>query len=147
MSQQEKEEKILNHLRDWGLEKHRNAFPNELSGGQRQRTAILEQLLSSGYYMVLDEPFSGLDVGNILNVKRSFQLINESNDLNTIIFSTHDIELAVELADSLYVFGYKEGKTPDQRLYGTLLKHFDLKEMGLAWQNEFTPKHLELTKK
>ena len=139
LSTEEKKEKVLNHLKEWGLEKHRDAYPNELSGGQRQRTAILEQLLSSGYYMVLDEPFSGLDVGNILNVKRSFQLINESNELNTIIFSTHDIELAVELADSVYVIGYPS----NDHQYGTILKHYDLKQMGLAWHDGLRKEHLD----
>jgi ABC-type nitrate/sulfonate/bicarbonate transport system ATPase subunit len=146
LSVAEKEEKINQYLHDWGLSNAKNQYPNELSGGQRQRTAILEQLLSSGYYMVLDEPFSGLDVGNIKNVKDAFKLISDSHELNTIIFSTHDIELAVELADSLYVIGY--GKKEDNSLSqtGTILKHFDLKEMGLAWQNEIRAEHLELVK-
>ena len=140
----EKEDKIMHYLKDWGLETCKNQYPNELSGGQRQRTAILEQLLSSGFYMVLDEPFSGLDIGNIENVKKSFNLINESHELNTIIFSTHDIELAVELADSIYVLGYS--KNPDGSLnsIGTLLKHYDLKSAGLAWQKSLTAQHLEL---
>jgi ABC-type nitrate/sulfonate/bicarbonate transport system ATPase subunit len=138
----EKEEKIIQYLQDWGLEKCKNQHPIFLSGGQRQRTAILEQLLSSGYYMVLDEPFSGLDVGNIMSVKKAFQLINDSNDLNTIIFSTHDIELAVELADSIYVLGYPQEKDNNQQV-GTILKHFDLKEMGLAWHDGFSAKHLD----
>jgi ABC-type nitrate/sulfonate/bicarbonate transport system ATPase subunit len=68
MTKQEKNDKISHYLREWGLEKHKDQYPNFLSGGQRQRTAILEQLLSSGYYLVLDEPFSGLDIGNIENV-------------------------------------------------------------------------------
>jgi len=140
----EKDEKIMHYLKDWGLESCRNQYPNELSGGQRQRTAILEQLFSSGYYMVLDEPFSGLDVGNILNVKKSFALINDSHELNTIIFSTHDIELAVELADSLYVIGYGKKEDGTGSNVGTILKHFDLKHMGLAWQHQITPQHLEL---
>ncbi len=142
----EKNEKIMQYLADWGLENCKSQFPNELSGGQRQRTAILEQLFSSGFYMVLDEPFSGLDVGNILNVKKSFNLINDSHDLNTIIFSTHDIELAVELADSLYVIGYGKNSDGSTSSIGTLLKHYDLKQMGLAWYDELTPKHLELVK-
>jgi ABC-type nitrate/sulfonate/bicarbonate transport system ATPase subunit len=140
-SKEEKHEKIMNYLKDWGLEIHKDKYPNQLSGGQRQRTAILEQLLSSGYYMVLDEPFSGLDVGNIENVKAAFHLINNSHDLNTIIFSTHDIELAVELADSLYVVGYKNPE--EKNAYGTIIKHFDLKEMGLAWHEDFSPLHHE----
>lgn len=124
---------------EWGLEKHRAQYPCELSGGQRQRTAIIEQILSSGHFMVLDEPFSGLDVGNIRDVKRSFELIKNDHELNTIIFSTHELRLAVELADSIYVVGFPD----ESKEFATIVKHFDLKEMGLAWQ-EFGPKHLEL---
>jgi ABC-type nitrate/sulfonate/bicarbonate transport system ATPase subunit len=146
ISTAEKNEKIMHYLKDWGLDACKNQYPNELSGGQRQRTAILEQLLSSGYYMVLDEPFSGLDVGNIMNVKAAFKLINDSHDLNTVIFSTHDIELAVELADSLYVIGYGKNENGSLSQVGTLLKHYDLKQLGLAWHSEFTADHLQLAK-
>jgi ABC-type nitrate/sulfonate/bicarbonate transport system ATPase subunit len=142
LSKAEKQEKIGQYLSDWGLYTCKNQYPAFLSGGQRQRTAILEQLLSSGYYIVLDEPFSGLDIGNIVNVKKAFQLINESNDLNTIIFSTHDIELALELADSIYIIGYPKTQT-GLADYGTIIKHFDLKKMGLAWHDGFRAEHLE----
>jgi ABC-type nitrate/sulfonate/bicarbonate transport system ATPase subunit len=146
VSNAEKHDKIMHYLKDWGLDMCKNQYPNELSGGQKQRTAILEQLLSSGYYMVLDEPFSGLDVGNILNVKNAFRLINDSHELNTIMFSTHDIELAVELADSLYILGYSKNEDGSLTNTGTLLKHFDLKQLGLAWNGELSPKHLDLVK-
>lgn len=138
----EKKEKIMQHLADWGLEKSKDQYPVFLSGGQRQRTAILEQLMSSGYYMVLDEPFSGLDIGNIVNVKDSFKLINKSHELNTIIFSTHDIELAVELSDSIYIIGYPQINGQIHPV-GTIIKHLDLKEMGLSWNDQFTADHIE----
>jgi ABC-type nitrate/sulfonate/bicarbonate transport system ATPase subunit len=144
LSSSQKEATINEYLINWGLDKVRNQYPVHLSGGQRQRTAIVEQLLNSGYYMVLDEPFSGLDVGNIQSVKEAFSLINNSNELNTIIFSTHDIELAVELADSLYVLGYPKDENGNEIQVGTILKHFDLKEMGLAWRSEFSKEHLDL---
>lgn len=145
LSPAEKQEKIMTYLHDWGLEKSKDQHPAFLSGGQRQRTAILEQLLSSGYYMVLDEPFSGLDIGNIENVKKSFALINSSNELNTIIFSTHDIELAVELADSIYIIGYpQKGGVLEEA--GTIVKHLDLKEMGLAWHEGLRKEHIECIK-
>src|SRR5215217_1958480 len=142
LSKAEKHDKIMSYIADWGLDGCVNQYPVFLSGGQRQRTAILEQLFSSGYYMVLDEPFSGLDIGNIMNVKSSFQLINDSDELNTIIFSTHDIELAVELADSIYVIGYKKSNDsiPDA---GTIIKHFDLKAMGLAWHDGLKKDHID----
>lgn len=139
LPKEEKQAMIDKYLTDWGLFEHKDKYPCELSGGQRQRTAIIEQILSSGHFMVFDEPFSGLDVGNIENVKASFSLIQKSHELNTIIFSTHDINLAVELADSIYVIGYKDGCKD----YSTIVKHYDLKEMGLAWES-FGEDHLKL---
>lgn len=127
------EEKIVlinQFLHDWGLEDHKNKYACELSGGQRQRTAIIEQMLTSKYFMVFDEPFSGLDVGNIEKVKIAFNKILTYNTMNTIIFSTHDINLAVELADSIYILGHPAGVTD----YSTIIKHFDMKQLGLAWQ-------------
>jgi ABC-type nitrate/sulfonate/bicarbonate transport system ATPase subunit len=144
LPQGEKEKLINEHLVNWGLDKVKNSFPFQLSGGQRQRTAILEQLLNSGHYIVLDEPFSGLDVGNIQSVKKAFKLIGDSHEFNTTIFSTHDIELAVELADSIYVIGYPKDANNNLVPTGTILKHFDLKKMGLAWETEFSMKHLEV---
>lgn len=143
MSKEEKAETIARYLGEWGLEKHKDQYPCELSGGQRQRTAIIEQILSSGHFMVLDEPFSGLDVGNIRDVKRSFELIKNDHELNTIIYSTHELRLAAELADSIYVVGFPTDEEGNKEDYATIVKHFDLKAMGLAWQ-EFGPRHLEL---
>jgi len=144
ISQEEKDKTIKEHLASWGLDKVRDQYPFQMSGGQRQRTAILEQLLNSGNYIVLDEPFSGLDIGNIMSVKKAFQLIGDAHEFNTTIFSTHDIELAVELADSIYVIGYPKDAKNELVPTGTILKHFDLKQLGLCWQNEFSVKHLEL---
>lgn len=144
ISKEEKHNTIMNYLQQWGLENAMDQYPCELSGGQRQRTAIIEQILCSGHYMVLDEPFSGLDVGNIEDVKKAFNLITSLHEFNTIIYSTHDIELAVELADSIYVIGYPTitGKIAD---YGTIVKHVDMKERKLAWK-EYGADHLEIVK-
>lgn len=138
----EKNEIIEKYLAEWNLVDHRNKYPCELSGGQRQRTAIIEQMLCSGHFMVFDEPFSGLDVGNIKSVKKSFNLIQQAHELNTIIFSTHDMRLAVELADSIYIVGFPDEK----KEYSTIVNHYDLKQMGLAWQ-KFDSRHLELVEK
>lgn len=129
LSKSEKSAIIKEYLEEWGLIEHKDKYSCELSGGQRQRTAIIEQMLTSKHFMILDEPFSGLDVGNIDKVKTSFQKILDADEYNTIIFSTHDIRLAVELADSIYIVGNPEGVTD----YSTIVKHYDLKEMGLAW--------------
>lgn len=128
LTKPEKDELIVRYLTDWGLLEHKDKYACEMSGGQRQRCAIIEQMLTSKHFMILDEPFSGLDVGNIEKVKESFKRILNDNEYNTIMFSTHDIRLAVELSDSIYILGHPEGET-----VSTIVKHFDLKEMGLAW--------------
>lgn len=139
--QAEKDALIDSYLKEWGLLEHKNKYSCELSGGQRQRTAIIEQMLTSKHFMILDEPFSGLDVGNIEKVKQNFQRISDADELNTIIFSTHDIRLAVELADSIYIIGFPEGETE----FSTVVGHYDLKKMGLAWE-EYGSGHIALEK-
>jgi ABC-type nitrate/sulfonate/bicarbonate transport system ATPase subunit len=136
----EKDKIIEDYLIQWELFPHKDKYPNELSGGQRQRTAIIEKMLTNKHFIILDEPFSGLDVINIEKVKEYFKKIGEAHEHNTIMFSTHDIKLAVELADSIYVIGFPEGKND----YSTVVKHYDLKQMGLAWKDYSTQHELLL---
>jgi polar amino acid transport system ATP-binding protein len=133
MSESEKDKKIKTYIEKWGLESCADKYPNELSGGQRQRTAIIEQVFSSELFIILDEPFSGLDVGNIEEVRKTFQLLNNSSEYHTAIFSTHDIELAIEIAQCIYVVGYPTIKGEKQN-YGTIIGKYDLREMGIAWK-------------
>lgn len=144
LSEADKKNRITQYLEEWGLSKVKDHYPFQLSGGQRQRTAILEQLMCSVHYMVLDEPFSGLDVGNIQNAKNALALIGKSHELNTTIFSTHDIELAVELADSIHIIGYPTDNNGQLIPSGTILKTYDLKALGLAWNESFHSGHLDL---
>jgi ABC-type nitrate/sulfonate/bicarbonate transport system ATPase subunit len=144
LSDNEKDKKIKEYISKWGLESCVDKYPNELSGGQRQRTAIIEQLFSSDQFIIMDEPFSGLDVGNIEEVKKAIDLLSSTSEYNTLLFSTHDIKLAIELAQTIYVIGYPtiNGKIQD---YGTVVANYDLREMGLAWK-EYGEDHRKLYK-
>jgi ABC-type multidrug transport system ATPase subunit len=130
----ERKDIIDTQLENWGLKQQRNLAPNQLSGGQKQRVAIIEQLLCSHHYVVFDEPFSGLDVCNIDDVCASFRQITTSHEINTIIFSTHDIELAVGLADEIYIVGYEQNTNGEFIEGGTVVGYYDLKKLNLAWQ-------------
>jgi ABC-type nitrate/sulfonate/bicarbonate transport system ATPase subunit len=144
LSHTEKDKKIKDYIHKWGLENCIDKYPNELSGGQRQRTAIIEQLFSSDQFIIMDEPFSGLDVGNIEEVKKAFDLLSETSEYNTLLFSTHDIKLAIELSQSIYVIGHPtlNGSKKD---YGTVVAKYDLRDMGLAWK-EYGEEHRKLYK-
>ena len=144
LSAEEKQKKILDYTAKWGLEACIDKYPNELSGGQRQRTAIIEQLFSSDKYIVMDEPFSGLDVGNIEEVKKTFNILSDDSEHNTILFSTHDIKLAIEIAQSIYVIGHPTINRNKEH-YGTIVAKYDLREKGLAWK-EYGENHEKLYK-
>jgi ABC-type nitrate/sulfonate/bicarbonate transport system ATPase subunit len=144
LSQTEKDKKIKEYIHKWGLESCVDKYPNELSGGQRQRTAIIEQLFSSDQFIIMDEPFSGLDVGNIEEVKKAFDLLSSTSEYNTLLFSTHDIKLAIELSQSIYVIGYPT-VNGDKKDYGSIVAKYDLREMGLAWK-EYGEDHRKLYK-
>ena len=125
--------RIADLLGRFGLEQHVKKYPSQLSGGQRQRIAIIQQMLSSKHYLLMDEPFSGLD---IIAKEKVCALINEVNtfdELNTTIFTTHDLESAAQIADTIWIMGREEGKQG-----ATIVKKIDLIARGLAWQPDIS---------
>ncbi len=84
-------------------------YPDELSGGMRQRVAIGRALAISPDLLLLDEPFSALDIG----LRRELQdLVMEQirdNDL-TAVFITHDLLEAVRISSRLLVFKPEPGR-------------------------------------
>lgn len=79
-----------------------NSFPNHLSAGQAQRVSLARAMLYQKPLLLLDEPFSNLDVGlKFLIIDTIKKLQKEQN--NTILIVTHDIREAVSIADRILV--------------------------------------------
>ena len=129
----ERDTVVKKYLEMWGLKNQIRQSRNQLSGGQRQRVAIIEQILCSHHFIIFDEPFSGLDVKNVEDVKNSFKQITTTDEINTVIFSTHDIHLAVELSDTIIIIGFQKDKNGARIPGGTIIKEYNLMKMGLAW--------------
>ena len=134
---------IEKYLEDWGMTDQRHQAKNQLSGGQQQRAAIMEQLLCSHHFLIFDEPFSGLDPKNVDGLKKVFNQIVTVDEINTILFSTHDLHLAVELADQIFVVGYEKNEKGEYIPGGTIIKQYDLKQMGMAWMT-YGNRHQEI---
>lgn len=129
-------QKSKEYLGYFDLWDKRDSFPYQLSGGQRQRVAILQALLSSNHYILLDEPFSGLDINMIERTIETIRKAADLDELNTFIIITHDISSACAISDEVMVLG-KE-RNPDGTFIpgGTILKEYDLIADGLAWHND-----------
>ncbi len=112
-------------LLDWGLDGHEEKYPNELSGGQRQRLAVIEKLLASNHYIIMDEPISGLDVVGVNNIKKNFRRVLAAHEKNTIIFSTHDLHFAMEMADVIYIVG----RVKPEDTHSTIIERIELYDL------------------
>ena len=101
------EEKVLTMLERVRLQDKKNAYPKTLSGGQAQRVAIARAFLYESEILLLDEPFSSLDL-KLKNEMHGLFLQIWRQDKRTVLFVTHDADEAVSLADRLVVL--KGGK-------------------------------------
>lgn len=140
LSKAEQEDKIKFYLEKLNLMPHALKYPAELSGGTRQRVAIAQQLLCSKYFLVLDEPFSGLDVNMIDKVCSMLQDVANLNDLNTIIVISHDISATVSIADTLWLMGKEKNEIGEHIPGAKILQEIDLISRGLAWEPNITQK-------
>jgi ABC-type nitrate/sulfonate/bicarbonate transport system ATPase subunit len=139
-SNKEAREKSLAMLEEFHLIDKAQAYPLALSGGQRQRIAIAQQLLCSSYFMLMDEPFSGLDPLAKNRVCETILRVATSHELNTNIVITHDIDCAITIADTLWILG-RDMDAQGQPIPGANIKEvYNLAEMGLAWDPEIQTK-------
>jgi NitT/TauT family transport system ATP-binding protein len=94
---------IVQHYIDMvGLTGFEHAYPRELSGGMRQRVEIARALAADPQIIYMDEPFGALDFLTRLKMRADLIRIWQQ-EKKTILFVTHDIEEAVQLADRVLV--------------------------------------------
>jgi polar amino acid transport system ATP-binding protein/sulfate transport system ATP-binding protein len=139
-ARKEAEESVRQLLKEFQLEDHANAYPTQLSGGQRQRCAIIQQILCSEHFLLLDEPFSGLDLLMLEKTQNLIHQIANRHELNTIIVVTHDVTAAIAVSDYIWLMGRDNG--PDgKKLPGSrIVKEYNLIEQSLAWEPGITTK-------
>src|SRR5437588_952773 len=82
-----------------GFEHH---YPHQLSGGMRKRVALAQTFINQPQILLMDEPFSALDVQTRL-VMHEELLKLWSGAKASVVFVTHDLEEAIALADKVYV--------------------------------------------
>src|ERR1700729_1177656 len=109
---EQRREQSLKILNTVGLDGFQAASPKELSGGMRQRVGFARALVVEPAAMLMDEPFSALDVLTSENLRGELLELWEGQRFptKTMIMVTHNIEEAVLLADRLLVLGSNPGR-------------------------------------
>ncbi|HEX8335110.1 MAG TPA: ATP-binding cassette domain-containing protein [Pyrinomonadaceae bacterium] len=144
----EARDKALRLLDEFDMVKQGLAWPLQLSGGQRQRVAILQQLMRDRHFIILDEPFSGLDPVNIINVINLIVQTAHRHTLNTFVIVTHDVTSALIVSDTVYLLGRERDAKGEPVPGARVMKQYDLIAEGLAYQPDIEdrPRFSEIRK-
>lgn len=111
ISKETSEKEALNALSMVGLEGFEGAYPKELSGGMRQRVGFARAFVMKPDVLMMDEPFSALDVLTAENLRGEISDLWEKGAFpsKSILVVTHNIEEAILLADRIVVLGTNPG--------------------------------------
>ncbi|MCW2883363.1 MAG: sulfonate transport system ATP-binding protein [Streptosporangiaceae bacterium] len=127
--------------RDWlsrvGLAGFEDRFPHQLSGGMRKRVALAQSLINEPQILLMDEPFSALDVQTrAIMSNELLQLWDLTRP--AVVFVTHDLEEAIALADKVVVLTAGPG--------GTVKSTFDidLPRPRVVQEVRFEPRFVDL---
>ena len=92
-----------------GLAGFADRFPHQLSGGMRKRVAIAQTWIVDPQILLMDEPFSALDV-QVRQMMETELLTLWQGSNKTVLFVTHDLEEAIALADEVVVLSAGPGR-------------------------------------
>jgi NitT/TauT family transport system ATP-binding protein len=98
-------------LRRVGLAGFGDRYPHQMSGGMRKRLALAQTLILSPDILLMDEPFSALDV-QTRQLMENELLALWAEDRKSVLFITHDLEEAIALSDRVVVLSAGPGTRP-----------------------------------
>jgi sulfonate transport system ATP-binding protein len=135
------EHESLRRADEWlarvGLSGFEKRYPHELSGGMRKRVALAQMLILDPEIMLMDEPFSALDV-QTRQLMENELLELWSADRKSVMFITHDLEEAIALSDRVIVLSAGPGTKPIGEFIMDLPRPRDVNEIRM------TPRFVEL---
>jgi sulfonate transport system ATP-binding protein len=122
-----------------GLSGFENHYPHQLSGGMRKRVALAQTFINEPEILLMDEPFSALDVQTrVLMQDELLRLWSEAKA--SVVFVTHDLDEAITLADKVYVLTAGPGTVKSVHV-------IDIARPREAAEIRYEPHFIELSKR
>ncbi len=110
LSKQEQQEKLESLIEEFSLEERRNRRGDLLSGGERRRTEIARALATDPNFILLDEPFAGVDPVAVEDIQRIIARLKQKNI--GILITDHNVQETLAITDKTYLM-----------FEGNILKH------------------------
>ncbi|MYD45104.1 MAG: LPS export ABC transporter ATP-binding protein [Gammaproteobacteria bacterium] len=114
-SRDERQQRVEQLLQEFNLEKVRNNLGERLSGGERRRLEIARALASQPKFILLDEPFAGVDPISVADIKQNVRHLT-SKGIGVLI-TDHNVRDTLDLCDRAYIVSeghvIAEGTTED----------------------------------
>ena len=136
MKKEDAQKKAEPFFAQFGLEGTQKKYPKQLSGGMKQRAAFLRTYLSSKTLMLLDEPFSALDMITKNQMHEWYLNVISKLKLTTLLI-THDIEEAILLSDRILIMN-NVNKNEDSNVIDEIKVELPFpRTMDLCYTEEF----------
>ena len=128
-------------LRRVGLAGFGDRYPHQMSGGMRKRLALAQTLILSPDILLMDEPFSALDV-QTRQLMENELLALWAEDRKSVLFITHDLDEAIALSDRVVVLSAGPGTRPIGDFKVDLPRPRDVSEIRMT--PDFAKLHREI---
>ncbi len=101
LSKEEKEEKLETLLSDFGIDRVRRQYGYTLSGGERRRTEIARALATNPKFLLLDEPFAGIDPKAVYEIKQIIKQLARSGI--GVLLTDHNVRDTLEITNNAHI--------------------------------------------
>jgi lipopolysaccharide export system ATP-binding protein len=143
LSKKEQSEKVESLLDEFGLQKIRNSRGDLLSGGERRRTEIARALATDPKFVLLDEPFAGVDPIAVEDIQKIVSHLKNKNI--GILITDHNVQETLAITDKTYLMF--EGNILKKGVPEELAKDELVRKVYLGQNFEFRKKNLEFNSK
>ncbi len=130
LSSSEKQEKLESLLEEFNIQHIRHNQGMSLSGGERRRTEIARTLATDPKFILLDEPFAGVDPISVSDIKQIIRHLKERNI--GILLTDHNVRETLDICEKAYIVS--EGQIIAEGNAETILSNEKVREVYLGEQ-------------